>query len=371
MIMNKHSADSGRLRQLLGSAAAGVTIAAFVAASATLAQAQAPALEGYEETIPGTSVKFQMVPIPGGSFKMGSPATEADRKDDEGPQITVEVEPFWMGAREVTWDEFDVFGAVYTELANQGAVEIPADKEADAVSFPTPQYESGIEKLIEMGRGGGFPAVDMTYLCAMQYTKWLSKKTGKFYRLPTEAEWEYAARAGTTTAYSFGDDPAGLEETAWFIDNSGEKYHKVGQKKPNPWGLYDIHGNVSEWVLDQYDAGWYKQFEGKTVKAADIVNWPKTEYPIVVRGGGYASFPDEVRSASRAHSKEEWNKQDPQVPMSIWWHTEPFWNGLRIVRPAVEPSAADKAKYWEPIALERYMRLMKVVGDKQKRSLIQ
>ena len=133
----------------------------------------------------------------------------------------------------------------------------------------------------------------MTQFAAKMYCKWLSAKTGRYYRLPTEAEWEYACRAGTKTAYSFGDDPTKLGDYAWFSDNSDEKYHKVGLKKPNPWGLYDMHGNVAEWCLDQYVADQYKRLGNKPV-ANPVVPVTKP-YPQVARGGAWT---DEAPAAA-------------------------------------------------------------------------
>ena len=103
-----------------------------------------------------------------------------------------------------------------------------------------------------MGTSKGLPVGNVTQYAASQFCKWLSAKTGHFYRLPTEAEWEYSARAGSSTAYYFGDDPKMIEQYAWSFENSEDSYHPVGQKKPNAWGLYDMHGNVAEWTLDQY-----------------------------------------------------------------------------------------------------------------------
>ena len=212
-----------------------------------------PADEGqmkpYTNTIPGTRVTYAMVPIPAGQFIMGSPDTEPGRKADEGPQHNVKVSPFWMGRFEVTWNEYELF--MYPDEERRTRATLPtdaaADQLADAVTHPSKPY---VEMSFGMGKDG-FPAIAMTHHAANKYCQWLSAKTGHFYRLPTEAEWEYACRAGTTTTYFWGDDAAKLPEYAWFEQNSDFNNQKVGKKKPNPWGLYDIYGNVVEWVLDQ------------------------------------------------------------------------------------------------------------------------
>jgi formylglycine-generating enzyme required for sulfatase activity len=184
----------------------------------------------------------------------------------------------------------------------------------------------------------------MTQHAANSYCKWLSAKTGHFYRLPTEAEWEYACRAGTTTAYSFGDDPARLDDYAWYAKNSDFKYQKVGTKKPNPWGLHDMHGNVAEWCLDQYTPEGYQQF----VEAVTRDPWVRatTPYPHVVRGGSWEDKADKLRSAARRGSDPDWKIQDPQLPKSIWYHTDAQFLGFRIVRPLKVPSAEECSKYW-------------------------
>ncbi|TDJ70645.1 MAG: formylglycine-generating enzyme family protein [Planctomycetota bacterium] len=298
----------------------------------------------YSELVPGAPARFDMVPIAGGTFSMGSPEDEGDRKQSEGPQHEVAVEPFWMGRYEVTWDEYHVFMLkLDLDLRKAGESEShPQDKWADAVSRPTPPY-------VPMNFGmaiEGCPATGVTQLAAKQYTKWLSMKTGRFYRLPSEAEWEYACRAGTKTAYSFGDDPDEIDDYAWHFDNAGDAYHPVGEKKPNPWGLYDMHGNVAEWVLDRYDTGYYATLPDGTAQSP--IAWPAELYPRVVRGGSWDDDPDGLRSAARLGSKKGWKVQDPQLPKSIWYHTDASFVGFRVVRPLHEPTAEEKARYWEP-----------------------
>jgi formylglycine-generating enzyme required for sulfatase activity len=279
-----------------------------------------------------------MIPIKGGEFVMGSPASEKGHKPDEAPQHKVKVDPFWMGKCEVTWDEYELF--MYPEEKQKAADGTYASEEADAVTRPTKPY---VEMSFGMGKTG-FPAISMTQHAANKYCEWLSAKTGHFYRLPTEAEWEYACRAGTTTAYSFGDDVSKLREYAWYGDNSDLKYQKVGKKKPNPWNLFDMHGNVAEWCLDQYDPNYYKQFAGKvTTEPWNVATKP---YPHAVRGGSWSDDADRCRSASRTNSTPDWKMQDPQLPKSIWYLTDAQFVGFRIIRPLKIPTTQEMYKYW-------------------------
>jgi formylglycine-generating enzyme required for sulfatase activity len=195
-----------------------------------------------------------------------------------------------------------------------------------------------------MGKSG-FPAISMTHHAANKYCQWLSAKTGQFYRLPTEAEWEYAARAGTTTAYFFGDEPKELVQYAWYGKNSDWKYQKIGKKKPNAWGLFDIYGNVVEWCLDQYDAEFYKT----QVDKVSVEPWNKATkpYPHAVRGGCWDDDdPAKCRSAARRGSDKSWKMQDPQLPKSIWYFTDAQWVGFRLVRPLKVPAPEELMKYW-------------------------
>jgi formylglycine-generating enzyme required for sulfatase activity len=296
------------------------------------AKAAPASMQAYKVTIPGTDVSYDMVAIPAGEFRMGTPDSEAGRRKDEGPVHAVRIEPFWMSAHEVTWDEYRLF--MFAKQAGEGATK---DAQVDAVSRPTRPY---VEMSFGMGING-YPAISMTQHAANKYAEWLSAKTGEFYRLPTEAEWEYACRAGSQSAFPWGDDATKLSEYAWFNDNADGKYQKVATKKPNAWGLYDMLGNVMEWTLDQY--GPYSD-SGKTVTEPWVV--ASKPYPHAVRGGSWADDAEKCRCGSRVASSASWKMQDPQLPKSIWYHTDAQGLGFRLVRPLKAPGPDEMFRYW-------------------------
>ncbi|MGB5555770.1 MAG: SUMF1/EgtB/PvdO family nonheme iron enzyme [Flavobacteriaceae bacterium] len=297
----------------------------------------ANALEVYSQTIPQTEVAFDLIKIPAGSFMMGSPDSETERKADEGPQRKVEVDAFYMGKYELTWDIFELFFKQNKELFK--ALDPEQLEGIDAISRPSPPYE---DPSYGMGKDG-YPAVSMSTYSALVFCKWLSNLTGKFYRLPTEAEWEYAARAGTQTPYSFGE-LAELDTYAVHYKNSGNKYAKVGSKLPNAWGLFDMHGNVAEWTLDEYKEDAYATVENKNPWKV-----PTVIHPRVYRGGSWDDDAHKLRSAARTASSLKQQKRDPQIPKSFWWFTDSNYVGFRVVSPVEQPSAEDQKKFWQMV----------------------
>ncbi len=298
-------------------------------------------MKDYTNTIPKTGVKYDMVAIKGGEFLMGSPDNEAGREANEGPQHKVKISPFWMGKFEVTWNQYEPFMITGIARHKDGSPEsIPADAQpVDIVSSPTTPY---VEMSFGMGIDG-FPAICMTEHAASKFCEWLSAQTGHYYRLPTEAEWEYACRAGTTGPYSCPTDKL-AEYAVMDPEQVRVGYEKIGTKKPNPWGLYDMHGNVMEWCLDQYLADGYAKFKDKTTE--NPLEIPTTLYPRVARGGSWYDPPEELRSARRIASSAKWKDQDPQLPKSIWYHTDAHWLGFRIVRPLAVPDAEKMNQLW-------------------------
>ncbi|MDO4569971.1 MAG: formylglycine-generating enzyme family protein [Planctomycetia bacterium] len=328
-------------------------------------------MKEYTEYIAGTDITFDMVPIAGGKFLMGATEDELDEfgvdtdeylaidNASETPQHEVEVAPFWMGKCEVTWAEYEAW-AMDLEMTfrkTSGFEATPYETLADGIIRPTKPYT---DMTFDMGKDKR-PAIAMSLYAAQMYCKWLSVKTGRYYRLPTEAEWEYACRAGTDTPYSF-EDPDDMDDYAWYYDNADDKYQKVGQKDPNPWGLYDMHGNVREWCMDEYKLDSYQQMvdaaDGKTVSNPCFSTEGRKRYFGVARGGSYYDDPENLRSAVRFAANTNWNNDDPQIPKSIWFESSAKEVGFRVVRPLEVPTA-EEAAVFEPdpqIALD-YMKL--------------
>ncbi len=312
----------------------------------------------YTEGIDTTEVTFNMIAIPGGTFLLGSPESEPYRNADEGPPCEVRVSSFWMGETEVSWREFEVYYD-RTSTGKKDEIDTLPDSEAsyddgtsdsedqpevDAVTGPTPPYGAP-----DQGWGrGSRPVITMTHYTVVKYCEWLSEITGKKYRLPTEAEWEYACRAGTTEPYYFEGDPGKLTKKkwknrlfgtddsiinkyTWYKGNSSRKTQPAYTNEPNPWGLYNMLGNVKEFCLDWYTPEAYRAYrgDGPIIDPGGPANG--TEH--VIRGGSYNSDPSDIRSAARDHTRhDKWMLTDPQSPKSIWWYSDSKDVGFRIVR---------------------------------------
>lgn len=282
-------------------------------------------LTNYVQSIPGSTVKFEMVAIPGGEITVGSPENEPGRGKDELPPRKVKVKPFWMAKFEVSWQEFLPYVFVDRKEIVRDVDKLEGLVDADGVSHPTKPYGSVYRERGEKG----FPALGMGVPAAIEYCRWISKKTGVNYRLPTEEEWEYACRAGSTNAYFWGNDPAKAKEYGWFKENAFddnlqmESTRQMGRLKPNPFGLFDIVGNLAEWCAPV-----------------------DTNAPHVVRGGAFTEPATQLRSAARMIETPEWNELDPQSPQSIWWLSAADFVGFRVVRSydGSESAAAEADK---------------------------
>ncbi|HEY3220408.1 MAG TPA: SUMF1/EgtB/PvdO family nonheme iron enzyme [Gemmatimonadales bacterium] len=255
---------------------------ALLAAASWPSPGQSARLSPYRDSIPETLVSFEMIPVPGGSVTLDTP---------QGPR-TVSLEPFWIGKTEVTWDEFDVWAFRLDRSARE------ATDSTDAISRPSRPYGAP-----DRGFGHhGYAAIAMTYHAAQLYCVWLSSKTGKHYRLPTDAEWTRAVQAGVggTVAAAWRDS------LAWHAGNSADKAHPVAARQPDALGLYDMLGNVAEWVTGA---------DGRPL----------------VRGGSWADPPQQVGPGARAVQTRAWNETDPQFPRSRWWLADAPFVGFRIV----------------------------------------
>jgi formylglycine-generating enzyme required for sulfatase activity/nitrate/TMAO reductase-like tetraheme cytochrome c subunit len=296
--------------------------------------------ESFTEYIPGTGVSFEMVAIPAGTFRLGSPDDEKYRNTDEGPQVDVQMSEFWMGKTEVSWDEFLAF---YAETATTGhASDVKEDDlETDAITGPTAPWGAP-----DQGWGkGSRPAITMSHYAAEVYCQWLSKVTGKKYRLPTEAEWEYAARGGTTTPYFFEGSPKDYTKQGFknsilgpkteiisdyvaYSLNSGAKTFAPEDVQENPYGLLNMSGNVWEFCSDFYAANTYSQYD----QGITDPTGPGSGEEHVIRGGAFDSDAVQVRSAARDYTRSvDWLVTDPQIPKSKWWYSDSKNVGFRVV----------------------------------------
>lgn len=240
------------------------------------------ALQSYEQTLPNSVVKVKMVAIPGGNLMVGGK--------------NVPIKPFYIANTETPWEAFDVFIA-------SGAPSVPYDQTEfppDAIARPSKSY---ILPDLSWGHHG-YPVINISSLSVTMFCRWLSKETGKKYRLPTEAEWEYACRAGVTTTKPM--TAAQANKTAWWTGNSDRKTHPVAKLQPNAWKLYDMEGNVGEWATDS---------EGK----------------FVLCGGVFKDNPDRLIPTMRRRFSPAWQATDPQLPKSRWWLSDGSFIGFRIV----------------------------------------
>jgi formylglycine-generating enzyme required for sulfatase activity len=256
------------------------TGAASAASSAPpSAERRAGTLESYTDSIPRTLVTFEMVAVPGDTIEVSS----------RGRTQRVAAGPIWIGRHEVTWDEYDVWAF---------RLDLPRDQPpsgTDAESRPTRPYGAP-----DHGFGHrGFPAIGVTYHAATRYAEWLSAKTGRRYRLPTDAEWTLVARRALGSGQQLGN-------RAWHRENAGGTTRAVGTGPADALGLHDLAGNVAEWVTGE---------DGP-----------------VTRGGSYRDPADSVGPEARARQSLAWNATDPQIPKSLWWLPDAPFVGFRLVR---------------------------------------
>jgi len=307
--------------------------------------ARVDSFANFVETIPNTAVSFEMIAISGGTFTLGSPESEPYRQADEGPQQQAQISAFWIGKAEVSWEAYEAY---YAETHGEGRSEDQAKQmknvsQLDGITGPTPAYGNP-----DQGWGcGQRPAITMTHYAAQKYCEWLSRKTGRRYRLPAEAEWEYAARGGANGAYFFegtpsdyardrlrnrlfGVDTSRINRYVKYAANSLSKTHAPAAVQPNPFGLLNMLGNVREFCSDWYAPNAYANDASNGVIVNPTGPAEGTEH--VIRGGSYKSEAAQIRVADRDHTLTDvWLMTDPQIPKSLWWYSDCADVGFRVV----------------------------------------
>ena len=298
----------------------------------------------YTATIPGTDIEFAMTPI-----------SNATRTADGG-------RPFWIGTHEVTLREFKEYAKLYEafqDLRHKKQREVTVGNGADAVSAPTMVYDP-MGRFVNV-KGYNYPAYSMTLYAAKQYTKWLSLITSSPYRLPTETEWQHAAKAGTAGYYWREEQ---LRPMAVF-NSETEDIVEVGTRQPNPWGLYDVYGNVSEWVITELasditvksDANEQATNDNAVRSRADLPIWP----PLWVhKGGNFASTLEQCQFEKRALVDEDDWSLEANFPVSVTWlgnDSDRVRVGFRIVRELGKLDRDAMLPYWEAASEELRWRI--------------
>lgn len=320
--------------------------------------------DDHTQQIADSNQAVDLAAVPGGVFLMGGNSSGLHE---------VELDSFWISKHEITWDQYNLFledsiqdlrRELYkvfynVDIETADAVSAPtwteellevlrdADIPADVISIPSPAWGD-----LSAGMGvSGHPAVNITHYAALMYTKWLTIKTGDFYRLPTEAEWEYACRAGNNENYTsyFASQ---IDQYAWHIGNSNRTYHPVDSKLPNPFGIYNMLGNVAEWTMDQYHEDYFEKLDGEPANNP----WFKPDqlYPRAVRGGSWMDQSEVASCLQRRGSDPSWKRNDPQLPKSLWWHTNAYHVGFRVVKPKNQPSGVTDMEKWWVEAIQDY-----------------
>ncbi len=309
-------------------------------ASVCLAQSKTVRDSLFIQKIAPTNISFEMIQIPGATYTMGS--SETTQSSNDHPAHLVQIDSIWVGKYEVTWEVFELFLKENKTLFD--SLGENTNKKIDAITRPSPPFE---DPSFGMGKKG-YPVISISPYAALTFCKWLSTVTGRFYRLPTEAEWEYICKGGSADDDFFANKRTHLDQYAWSYENSNYQYAKVGQKLPNAFGVYDILGNVAEWTLDQYDKDFYKNEDSLAVKPWNI---PTKLHPRVYRGGSWNDDVVNISSTKRNDSGFYLQKNDPQIPKSFWWYTDASYIGFRLVSPYKQPTESDIKKFWQ-IALD-------------------
>lgn len=236
------------------------------------------AQERQKVKVPESTAEIELVKIPAGKITV------------RGQEV--EIKSIWVATTELTWDAYDPWRLMKDIPDPKQQIDLLA-KSRPSRPYANPDYDFGHEN---------YAAISIAFKSAAEYCKWLSEKTGKKFRLPTEAEWEYAARAGGNGKYD-------VEKVAWVAENSEEKAHPVGKKPANAWGLFDMLGNVAEWCVGP---------DGSAGKG-------------VVRGGSWQDEAAAVSVTARKPYDPNWQQRDPQLPKSKWWLSDGPHIGFRVV----------------------------------------